>query len=158
MKSVVISEDVAGAVDDLAAVQLGGVRQSLDERAVIAETDVLTVRPLGDGEREPACRRAHFALCQGSERKERMGELLLREREEKIGLVLLSVDPAGERRASGLTIVHDARVMAGRDIIGAAAAGPFEQNAELEVAVARDARIGRAAGDIFVDERSHAQS
>ena len=80
------------------------------------------------------------------------GELLLREAEEKVGLVLGFVHGAEEFVAAGLRIVAHARVVAGGDALGADLARGDEELIELYVIVADGAGDGRAACEIIGDE------
>ena len=79
-------------------------------------------------------------------------ELLLREAEEEVGLVLGLVGGAGEDPAAAGLVVMVAGVVAGGDAVGADLAGGGEELVELEVVVAEGAGDGRAAGEVLVDE------
>ena len=79
-------------------------------------------------------------------------ELRLREREQKIRLVLAGIRASLELIRAARARPLDARVVAGRDGIGAEAVRAIEQRRELEVAVAVRAGQGRPAGRVLADE------
>ena len=81
-------------------------------------------------------------------------QLILRQREEEIRLVLRGVDTAPELvPARGGPL--DARVMARGDRVGSETAGAVEQRRELEIAVAVRAGQRRPAGRVLADEIAH---
>ena len=79
-------------------------------------------------------------------------ELVLREAEEEVGLVLRLVGGAGEDPAAAGFVVVVAGVVAGGDAVGADLAGGDEELVELEVVVAEGAGDGRASGEVLGDE------
>ena len=81
-----------------------------------------------------------------------MGELLLGEAEEEVGLILGQIGGALENPAGARRIELVDRVVAGGDAVGADGARGLEQLVELEMVVAERAGNGRAAGEILVDE------
>ena len=81
-----------------------------------------------------------------------LGELLLRQAEEKIGLVLGFVHGAEKFVSAGLDVVAHAGVVAGGDAFCADLARGDEELIELHVIVAQGARDGRAAFEIIRDE------
>src|SRR3954471_1669612 len=137
MYAAVSAEDVAGFVDDHAVARGVGDAPG-DERAVVVvrdETDFLAVRLVGD--RQPVLPRvlADLLLRQGADREDRARELLLREREEEIRLVLRRVEAAPQKVPAAGAALHP-RIVAGRDRIGAEAARAIGERGELEIAVA----------------------
>src|SRR5439155_8176727 len=103
------------------------------------------------GQAETARDRAHLVFRELAERKERARELRRRETEEKVRLVLGGVArPQQARPAVGTA--RDARVVPGRDEIGAQGAGAAPELVELEVLVAEHARIRRPAAQVLADE------
>ena len=88
-----------------------------------------------------ACARV-CAFAHPADRQQQPVELLRRQLGERVGLVLGRAR-AVEMRA--VVRVLEARVVAGRDPARAEPVGVRPQRAELDVVVARDARVGRAA-------------
>src|SRR5690606_19192799 len=78
------------------------------------------------------------------------GELVLAERVQEIALVLVRVATALEPPAT-IDLV-DARVVAGRDALGAEPARLVEEAAELDLAIAEDVGIRRASGAVLREE------
>ena len=71
--------------------------------AVGDEADLVAVGLLGDGEAELARERADRRLVERADREQRVRELLLRQREEEIRLILRRIDAALEQvRPAGL--------------------------------------------------------
>ena len=147
------------AVDDFA---LGGTgveallpEIGVDEGGVVAvgdEADFLAVGLAGDGDAEAFGEIAHFGLRHRAEREEGAGELVLREAEEEIGLVLAVIDATAHLPAAAGGVEGDAGVVAGGDALGADAVGHVEKLVELDEVVAEGAGDGRAAGEVLVDE------
>ena len=79
------------------------------------------------------------------DRKARARELLLREREQEVGLVLRRVRAAPQHEAA-VGAALDARVVTGGQRVGAKAERAIEQRRELQIGVAVRARNRRAAG------------
>ena len=104
------------------------------------------------GEAELVRHLADLGLGAAAEREERAGELLLRQSEEEVGLVLGSIGGALEDPAAALRVVLVAGVVAGGDAVGADLARGDEQLIELQMVVAERAGDGRASGEILVDE------
>ena len=104
--------------------------------------------------RRPASRGqlADGGLLHLAEREEGAGELVLRQAEEEVGLVLGLVLGAGEDPAAAGRVEVVAGVVAGGDAVGADLAGGGEELVELEVVVAEGAGDGRAAGEVLADE------
>ena len=65
--------------------------------AVGDEADLVAVGLLGDGEIELARERADSRLVERADREERVRELILRQREEEIRLILRGIDAALEQ-------------------------------------------------------------
>lgn len=70
-----------------------------------------------------------------------MRELVLRELVENVALILVPVAPAQEPPAAALPVALDAGIVPGRDIVIPQQERPVEQRAELQTAVAVDARV-----------------
>src|SRR5882724_8354954 len=98
---------------------------------------------------------ADFRLGHVAQRKERAAQLLLREAEKKISLVLAVVGGALQQPTLSRLIISDASVMPGGDALGADLLRHNQQLIELQMIVAKTARDGRAAGEILLDERPH---
>ena len=135
-------------------------RPPRDERRVVAvghEADLLAVGLVGDQQSEPARLGAHVRLRQRAHRKHRAGQLLLRQREQEVRLVLVAIDAALEQPSSGRRSL-DARVVAGRHLVGAESPRAIEQRRELEVAVAVRARQRRPARGVLAGRSSRSPS
>jgi hypothetical protein len=122
--------------------------------ALADEADILALALVCRDQAAAARFVAHLLLGQGADREQRMGELLLGEAEEEVGLVLGAIRRDGEHQAvEGL---YDAGIMAGRDLGGAQPTGMVPERTELDRFVATDAGIGRlpllVAGDEAVDD------
>src|SRR5688500_9949413 len=90
------ADDLARGISEDAGPR-GIGRVALDKRRVIAvgdEADLVAVGLVGDRQSALARDRAHVRLRQLADWKLRARELLLREREEKVGLILVAVDAA----------------------------------------------------------------
>jgi hypothetical protein len=94
------------------------------------------------GDRKPAVARDRpdLGLPYCADRKLAGRELLAVERMQEVALVLAGIDGAQEPWAR-----TDARVMAGRETLGAEAARVCERGAELDLAIAEHVRVRRAA-------------
>src|SRR5207245_1292298 len=79
-------------------------------------------------------------------------ELRLGQREQKVRLILRGIGAAPEQMASARAVALDARVVAGRDGVGAEAARPLDERRKLQVAVAARARQRRAARGVLAHE------
>ena len=96
--AVVRADDAAGGVADGAGGADGAV--GFEKGIVVAvgdEADLVAVGLLGDGEIELARERADSRLVERTDREERVRELILRQREEKIRLILRGIDAALEQ-------------------------------------------------------------
>ena len=131
------------------------VEVGLEEGVVVAagdEADLLGVGLGGDGEAGFGGHLADVGLLHLAEGEEGAGELILRETEEEIRLVLGLVGGAGEDPALSLLVKMIPRIVPGGDAVGADLAGGDEELVELEVVVAEGAGDGGAAGEVFADE------
>ena len=142
-EAVVLAEDAAGGVDDLA----GSVGFS-DELVLVAGVEVLAVAGVGRLQTMAAGDGADFVLGEFSEREELSGELLLGEPVEEVALVLGGVTGGAEGEAVAVT--PDARVVArGESLeVEAAFAGEAREKTELHQGVAADAGVGGASGEV----------
>ena len=94
---------------------------------------------------------SYVGLGRVAEREERVRELLLVEDAEHVGLVLAVVDGAvhlDQAVGTGAQL----RVVAGGDRVEAEPERPVEDRRELDLLVAPQARVGRAAGGVLVHE------
>ena len=159
LDAFVVADDFAGGGDEFA----GGVGEvfallvevGLEEGVVVAagdEADLLRVGLRGYGEAGVGGHLADGGLLHLAEGEEGAAELLLREAEEEVGLVLGLVGGAGEDPALARLVEVVAGVVAGGDAVGADLAGGGEELVELEVVVAEGAGDGRAAGEVLADE------
>src|SRR6185436_18855807 len=111
------ANDLASRVDNFAGAVLIG-EPPVDKTGGVAvrnEADLVAVRLVGDREAEPAGDVAHFGLPQMPDGKQRMSELILRQREEKIRLVLVAVGASQEPVPAEFLVVRHSRVVARRD-------------------------------------------
>src|SRR5882762_898027 len=89
-------------IDDRPGAGNGGLLP-FDERRVIAvrdEADLLAVGLVGDRETEPPRLVADLRLGETSHREHRTRQLVLRQREQKVGLVLVTIRAALEQPAA----------------------------------------------------------
>ena len=125
------------------------------QRAVIAErdeADLLALRLRGGGQRELGRDRAHLGLRQLPERKARRRQLRLGERPEEVGLVLRDVARA-QQVVPAAGIGRDPCVVPGGDRVGTVGReAALEEHVELDVLVARLARVRGGAVEVAVDE------
>ena len=155
----VSAEDFAGGSDELA----GQVRHGLillrevgaQEGLVVAigdEADLLRVGLGGDFEAGLGSEDADVWLTHFTEGEQGVGELVLRQAKEEVGLILGAISGPGENPsvADGVKVVT--RVVAGGDARRADLAGSEEELIELEVVVAEGAGDGGAAGEVLGDE------
>ena len=158
--AVVAAEEFAAGGDEFP----GGLRYLFallfkiggEELLVVAagdEADLLRVGLLGQSQAVRTGDFADLGLGQAAQRKERARQLLLREAEEEVGLVLGEICGPLENPAPARGVELVDRVVAGGDAAGADGAGGEEQLVELEVVVAERAGNRRAAGQVFIDER-----
>ena len=127
---------------------------SLDEARVIIildEADLVAVGLRRHVEAQRFGARSHLSLGQSAYREHRVRELLLRQREEEVSLVLIGVGAALEQPPP-VTVALDPCVVPRRHAGGAEALGAVEERGELQVAVAVGARHRRAARGVLADE------
>ena len=134
----------------------GGRATCLEERRVLAAT------PRSRSRGCPACRppvvrararaRARWSCRASPTGKHRVRELVLRQREEKVRLILGRIGAALQYVAAGCGIEIDPRVVACRDEVGAEPLGAADERRELEVAIAVDARNRRPSRRVLADE------
>src|SRR5262245_60316337 len=94
---------------------------------------------------------ANLRLRQRANRKHGMRELLLREREQEVRLILVGIHAALEKGSSTVSLL-DASIVTGGQIVGAESACPIEQRRELHVAVTVRTRNRSSSGRVLVDE------
>src|SRR6476659_7537777 len=107
-------EDTAGGIPDRARPGLDAV--PFEERGVIAvrhEADLVAVRLVGHLKPERTGMRAHRLLVQRTDGKARVSELVLREREQEVRLILRLVQAALEQEAPSRRVLLHACVVAG---------------------------------------------
>ena len=121
--------------------------------------DELTERPLADeadagrvalaGDRQPALarHRPHLGLAQAADRELAVRELARVQRVEEIALVLVQISTAQQAPARA-----DARVVPGREALGAEPLRVLEADAELHLPVAEDVGVRRPPGLEFGQE------
>ena len=119
--------------------------------AVGDEADVVRVGLVGHEQPAPGGLLAHRGLARVAQREQRVRELVLVEHAEHVGLVLAVVDRAvhlDEAVVAGAQL----GVVAGGDGVEAEGQRPVEHGGELDLLVAAQARVGRAAGGVLVHE------
>ena len=132
-------------------------RVLVDEARVVVvrdEADLLAVRLVGDRQPRAARVLADGVLRAIADREDGARELLLRQREQEVRLILRRVDAALQQVAAGRRVALDARVVAGRDRVGAEAARALDQRRELQIAVAVRAGQRRPAGGVLARRSS----
>src|SRR5713226_9343926 len=120
---------------------------------MIAEADILAFGSISHRQTQMIGLAAHLDLIQAAEREKGMAQLLLREGKEKVGLILCAILPAKKRRPAGHRIALNAGIVSRGDIVRALLPCPLHQNAKLEVAIASNARVGRAAVEVAARKR-----
>ena len=119
------------------------------------EADVLTVSLVGVIQSRLPGQRPEGRFFIGADGQQQVGQLTLGQLIEHIALILFGVlSPQQQPSAGGFVIVHPG-VMAGCDEIGTVGQRPVQQGAELDLPVAVDAGIWRAAADVFGDKAVH---
>ena len=146
----------AGVVDQAPRVQGDPVGQEAGPAHVGPdEAHVLAVR-LGRGAQpEPRGLGAHLRLGHPPHREQGAGQLVLAEHGQHVGLVLGRVGPPDETPGA-VGVPGAPGVVAGGHGVEPEPRGPLEEPVELEVPVALDAGVGRAAlrvaGDVGIDD------
>ena len=148
LDAVVPSEHATRLVDDVS--RDAARRPRADECRGITEAEILAVGLVGDRKGECGGTRANLFLPPRAERERHVLELPAGEREQEVGLIAALVRAATQYRCPVAAL--DPRVVTGRDDVGAARERPFEQHAELEFAVAGDARIRGPSRRVGSDE------
>ena len=105
---------------------------------------------LGGGQSGFFCDPAHFRSSAIRRSETSLGQLLLAELVQEIALILVAVRAA--QQAVAAVVLLDTRVMSGRRSVGAEFEGVVQEIAELDLAVAQDVRIRRAAFAVFIQE------
>ena len=130
----------------------------LNEFAIAAarnKTDLLAFRLFGHRQPLLAGDRAHPVLSQLAQREDRARELLLRQAEEEIGLVLGAVHGREQLIPARGFVAPDARVVAGSDAVRADLERGLHKLLKLDLGVAPAAGDGRRAREIPLDEGAH---
>ena len=146
----------AGAIDVDDRSRVARVAAALlEQRAVVAErdeADLLALRLVRRRQLELGRDPPDLRLGQVAEREARASQLLLVEHPQEVGLVLVGI--RGAEEAPAAVAVLEARVVAGGDRIGSIGGqAAVQQLVELDVLVARLARVGRCAVEIGINER-----
>ena len=152
MLALVCAEHVSGGVNHLPLARQADVA-ALEQPCVVVvgnEADFLRIGLVKDGEVQLAGNLAHCGLLHLADGKERSRELIARDAEEDVRLVLGAVDAAGQARA--IITRDDPRVVAGGHEVAAELGRVVVELAELEPVVAANARIGRAAACVLILE------
>src|SRR5581483_7164788 len=130
----------------------------IDKTLVIAaryKTNLLRIGLLGKRESILVGTHAHLRLRHVPQREQRLAELLLRKPKEEVALILGVIASAQQQPASSLLGVLDARIVTGRQHVGADLACGNQKLIELQVIVAETARNRRTSGEILVHERTN---
>src|SRR5215468_9498821 len=151
--ALVAAKHAAGKIDDVTG--LHRIRaQAADDVGVAAgrnEADVLAVLLVGDLKAKAARQLAHLRLVHVAERETQEVELLARGREQKIALVAIGIGCTMQRARSGGQAARG-DIMTGGKRSSAEVARGFQQIAELDRAVALDARHRRLAMRVALGE------
>src|SRR5262245_58696462 len=148
------AQGAAGAVHHPAGTVVGR-RLPLDESGVVAirnEADLLALGLVRRGKLPLRCEAPYVLLGQAADREDRRRELLLREAEQEVRLVLASVESPQEPLTARGGIVVLARVVSGRDVLDAEGSRARQQALELDLGIAPRARQGSAPLEIVADE------
>jgi len=93
---------------------------------------------------------AHLALGHGTDRQQQRRQLRLGQVPEHVALILLVVGPAHQE--VGAVARTNLRVMTGRDGVETEPPGAFEEQVELDVAIALDTGVRRLSRGVSVNE------
>ena len=126
------------------------LRQEIAETSFANEADPRAVFLVMGGETGSLRKPANLRLVDITEWKEGMGELVLVEQVEKIGLVLVPVSCLPEQIVS--IRFRNAGVVAGGDFFRAQIQRIVEKSLELDLPVAEHIRIGCAPCAVFVEK------
>ena len=100
---------------------------------------------------------AHFRLGDLAQREQRLRQLRLVQAVQEVALVLGRIEGLEQLVPVGGGVVAHARVVAGRDQVGAQLHRVVEEGLELDLGIAQHVRVRRAAGLVFAQEfREHA--
>ncbi|NBR18563.1 MAG: hypothetical protein EBT81_12095 [Gammaproteobacteria bacterium] len=113
-------------------------------RDLTQEADALAVLALGVRQGGLGGQSAHLGLEQFADREDRLGQLILPEQGEEVGLILVRVESL-EQVEGSIGVRASARIVTGRDLVVTVGQGPPEEDPELHLAVADDVGIRRAA-------------
>ena len=147
----------AVGVVDLARPQVDAL--AIEEAAQVAAAEEADVLALGRRRRgQPGARglAAHVLLVGVGERELEHAEQLGRHACEHRRLVLGGIGAARDERT--VAVRHEARVVAGREALGAEPASRLGEQGDAEVAVAGGAGVRRAPGLVVVEERLRRRS
>ena len=149
------TEHLARCVDDIARF-IGTATVTLQKAQVIAvghEADILAIVLLGVDEALCLGDFAHMALLYAAQRQKRMRQLVLRHGIQHVALVFFRIESAAKCPAA--VPLLDSRVVPRSNMIAPEFFGALQQPAEFHAPIALDARVGRMARFVFLDERPH---
>src|SRR5262249_19563933 len=124
-------------------------------RSPFDEADLLRLRLLRRRQASAARDLPDLRLRQLAKREQGLRQLLLRQTEQKVRLVLLPVAASQQQPPPERLIELHPRVVSRRDAIRSDARGLLDEVMKLDVVVAQDARARRLASKIRRDERRH---
>src|SRR5439155_12720163 len=107
----------ARLIDNIAAVKLVFIGIGCHQRLIIAETNVLTFGTVGDGQTEPSCLLSHITLLHFTKRKQRVCQLILAERKQKVRLILPSICAAEKRHSAILIASSDSHIIPYNNVV-----------------------------------------
>ena len=148
--AVMATHHGSGFVTDLAPTLTEFTREPSGGVPVGDETDVVGVRLVGHGESELGSLGTDVGLDGVAQGEHRMGELLLVEHCEHVGLVLARVDPPVHPRARGGAF--QTGVVAGGHRVESQIKSTLQQGCEFDPLIAAQTRIGGAPGRVLGDE------
>src|SRR5579884_1356495 len=141
-------------VDQAAGLQRGpGADEAGPPVGAADEADVLAVGLHRGGQAELGGPPADLSLGHLPHRQQDVGQLGLAEHGQDVGLVLVGV-ATPQQGPAPVALLHPG-VVAGRHRVEPELAGPVEEAVELQVAVALDARVGCAPGEVLVHVGRH---
>ena len=113
------------------------------------EANILTVRLVRVAQSRPAGAVTDGRLVIFAHRQQQVGQLVLRQLIQHIALILAAVAAPQQQIALRCLVKSHTGIVPCGKIVIAQRQGPVQQCAELQAAVAVDARIGRASGAVF---------